>query len=74
MSLLFCATYKFMMVITGVVNISIIGYNFSYFKGTWRKNLFHSELNYLVSFVACFVGTAVNIIGNIVSPVQCNYH
>ena len=56
--------------IPGLVNIGVIGYNFSYFKGTWRNNLFAPELNYLVMFSACFVGTGVNMIGNIVAPVR----
>ena len=51
------------------MNIAVIGYNFSYFKGTYRQNLFHAELAFLVMIVACFVGAAVNAIGNAVTPV-----
>ena len=52
-----------------MVNIGIIGYNFSYFKGTWRNNLFHSELNFLIVFSAAFIGTVIHLFGNLMTPV-----
>ncbi len=56
-----------------MVNIACMGYSFSFHKGTWRNNLFHSELAFLVVFCACFIGTVVNIIGSVIAPVRCSF-
>ena len=44
-----------------MINISIIGYNFSYFKGTYRNNLFHSELAFLVMVGAALVADGFGV-------------
>ena len=53
-----------------MVCIGTVGYSFSYHKGTYRQNLFHSELAFLVVFCSCFIGTVVNIAGSAISPVS----
>merc|ERR1712217_755075 len=48
--------------IIGVIDIAIIGYNFSYYKGSYRTSLFHSELTFLVAFSIAFVLTCISVI------------
>merc|ERR1712156_37533 len=43
--------------LAGLINIGIVGYNFSYYKGSYRTSLFHSELAFLVCFSIAFVLT-----------------
>lgn len=62
------AILTFIIIVVCMVNVGIMGYNFSYFKGTWRNNLFHSELNFLVMNCACFTGSVVGVLGTSVAP------
>merc|ERR1719189_2360465 len=48
--------------ISGVVTLGIIGYNFSYYKGSFRTSLFTPELFFLVAFSIAFVLTCISVI------------
>jgi len=48
--------------ILGAINIGIIGFNFSWSKGSYRQSLFHSELTFLVVFSIAFVLTCISVI------------
>jgi len=48
--------------ITGAINIGIVGYIFSYYKGSFRTSSFHSELTFIVAFSIAFVLTCISII------------
>ncbi|XP_059097063.1 uncharacterized protein LOC131891486 [Tigriopus californicus] len=60
--------------ILGAINISVIGYNFSYYKGTWRNNLFHSELAFLIIFSSSFILTSSLVIADFFSLPQSRVH
>merc|ERR1711976_986674 len=48
--------------LAGLIKIGIVGYNFSYYKRTYRTSLFHSELAFLVCFSIAFVLTCISVI------------
>lgn len=60
--------------LVGIINISVIGYNFSYYKGTWRNNLFHSELAFLIIFSSSFILTSTHLIVDFVSQPKTKIH
>ena len=48
--------------ILGTLNVGIIGYNFGYYKGSYRTSLFHSELTFLVIFSIAFVMNLTSLV------------
>jgi len=46
----------------GTLNVGIIGYNFGYYKGSYRTSLFHSELTFLVVFAIAFVMNLTSLV------------
>ena len=48
--------------ILGTLNVGIIGYNFGYYKGSYRTSLFHSELTFLTVFSIGFVLNVISLV------------
>ena len=54
----------------GTLNVGIIGYNFGYYKGSYRTSLFHSELTFLVVFAIAFVMNLISLVIKLFTKVR----
>ncbi|XP_023329423.1 uncharacterized protein LOC111702086 [Eurytemora carolleeae] len=56
---------RFMQILFSVIIIGTVGFYFSYYQGSYRYTLFHSECFMLVAAVVAFLNTIVNILSSV---------
>ena len=62
--------FYILTLLLGTLNVGIIGYNFGYYKGSYRTSLFHSELTFLVVFAIAFVMNLTSLVIKLFTKVK----